>query len=197
MNSQDNEKKKFFIKTLGCKVNQYESQAMREILAGAGFDECPAEEMADIYIVNTCAVTHKADSESRRLVGLFHKANPRARIIVAGCYVEQGAAAIASLPGVAGVLKNKEKGRIAEFLSPAVRRTPYTVRGTRDALSSLTISGFKGHTKAFLKIQDGCGNSCSYCKVPLVRGPSTSRPITDIMKEAGTLIRNGFGEIVL
>src|SRR3989338_4881733 len=92
MNSQnDSNNKRFFIKTLGCKVNQYESEAMREILLKSGFKECISKEMADIYIVNTCTVTHHADKESRYLIGLLHRSNTNARIIVTGCYIEKDA----------------------------------------------------------------------------------------------------------
>ena len=117
MNSQVNSKNRFYIRTLGCKVNQYESQAMREILLNAGFKECLSKETADIYIINTCTVTHHADKESRYLVGMFHRANPNARIVVAGCYVEKNADEISFLPGVAHIVKNDDKARIADILN--------------------------------------------------------------------------------
>jgi threonylcarbamoyladenosine tRNA methylthiotransferase MtaB len=173
--------------TLGCKVNQYETQVMREILLDNGFHECISRDIADIYILNTCTVTQHADRESRYWVGLFHRANPRARIVVTGCYVEQNSGDISFLPGVS-VLKNDEKYTIARLLDPENGRVPS---------SQPKITGFKGHVKAFVKVQDGCENSCSYCKVPLVRGELKSRRLDEILSEIRSLVAGGFKEIVL
>src|SRR3989338_86036 len=196
MSSLTDKYKKFFIHTLGCKVNQYESQAMREILLKSGFRECITKDIADIYILNTCTVTGKADKESRRWLGLFHKANPNARIVVTGCYVEQGADDIKYLPGISHIMKNSEKARIAEILGET---GPADKAARRPAFGppALAISDFKNHAKAFVKIQDGCENFCSYCKVPFVRGRMISRPIADIVEEVKALVNNGFQEIVL
>lgn len=193
MNMKANMKYRFFIKTLGCKVNQYESQAIRELLLKAGFKECLAKETADIYILNTCTVTHKADSESRYWAGMFHKTNPAARIVLTGCAVENNADAFSFLPGVSNIIKNGDKINMAEILTngdtlPARGDEPYRF---------LSITDFKDHTKAFVKIQDGCANACSYCKVPSVRGSSISRPLHDIAEEVKTLVSKGFEEIVL
>ena len=190
MNIQNNSTNiRFFIHTLGCKVNQYESQAMREILVKAGFKECLSKETADLYIVNTCTVTEKADRESRHWIGTFHKTNPKSKIVVTGCSAEHDAENLAFLPGVAHIVKNRDKALIADILNQ--RPT------TNDQRRDLNITDFKGHTKAFVKIQDGCENRCSYCKVPLVRGGLSSRPIDDIVKEVRVLAEKGFKEIVL
>lgn len=190
MNTQNNpENKRFFIHTLGCKVNQYESQAMREILIAAGFKECLSKETADLYIINTCTVTEKAERESRHWIGTFHKTNPKARILVTGCYAEQDAAHIAVLPGVVHIVNNIDKAYVADILD----HRPVT-SSLRQALK---VTDFKGHTKAFVKIQDGCENRCAYCKIPMVRGPLSSRPLDEIVKEAGILAGKGFKEIVL
>ncbi|MBI5143855.1 MAG: tRNA (N(6)-L-threonylcarbamoyladenosine(37)-C(2))-methylthiotransferase MtaB [Candidatus Omnitrophica bacterium] len=197
MNSQADNSKRFFIKTLGCKVNQYESQAMREILLRAGFKECLARDIADIYILNTCTVTNRADKESRYWLGFFHKANPKAKIVVTGCYVERDSNDISFLPGIAHIIKNDEKNRIAEILTNTNPVAQYPMPTAQGPYNPLTITDFKNHTKAFVKIQDGCENCCSYCKVPLVRGPLRSRPVTDILKEVKILVEKGFKEIVL
>ena len=105
MNTQVDTNRRFFIKTLGCKVNQYESQAIRELLLNAGFKECLAKETAGTYILNTCTVTHKADSESRRWAGIFHKTNPKAKIVLTGCAVEKNADAFSFLPGISNIIK--------------------------------------------------------------------------------------------
>jgi len=192
---QLNTEKRFFIHTLGCKVNQYESQAMRELLVAAGFKECPSKHMADIYIINTCTVTERADKESRHWISFFHKTNPNAKIVVAGCYPEMDADSISFLPGIAHIVKNSEKNRIAEIINE--QRTTNDERRDHKRPSLLSITGFKGHSKAFVKIQDGCENFCSYCKVPLVRGPLRSKPIDDIKEEVKTLVDGGFKEIIL
>jgi len=171
-------------------VNQYESQAMREILVKSGFKDCISRDIADIYVVNTCTVTERADRESRYWIGFFHKMNPNAKIVVTGCYMETNADDVSFLPGVFRVLKNSEKNQIAEILDPEAK-------DPEAAFRSLRISDFKSHTKAFIKIQDGCENTCSYCKVPLVRGYFKSRPISDILDEAKDLIARGFKELVL
>ena len=186
MNFQADPKNRFYIHTLGCKVNQYESQAMREILLKAGFEESASKEEADIYIINTCTVTENADKESRYLAGLSHRINPAARIVVAGCYAEKNAGEISSLPGVTHIVKNSEKADIANILG-----------AQKNSRSELTITGFKGHTKAFIKIQDGCENSCSYCKVPLVRGALRSKPLNNIIEEVKGLLANDFKELIL
>ena len=111
-----NSPKRFYIHTLGCKVNQYESQAMREILIREGFKECLSKEIADIYIINTCTVTHHADKESRYLVGMFHRANPKARIVVVGCYVEKNRGELESMSEVDRIFSNNDKVFLAERL---------------------------------------------------------------------------------
>lgn len=186
MNSQTNLANRFFIHTVGCKVNQYESQAMREALIGSGFKESLSAEMADIYIVNTCTVTGHADRDSRYAIGFLHRANPKARIVVTGCYAENNGHLISFLPGVFSIVKNSDKKRIAEILDPALKGD-----------KPFGITGFKDHTKAFVKIQDGCENFCAYCKVPFVRGSPVSRPMAEIVEEVKGLVSNGYKEIVL
>lgn len=175
-------------------MNQYESQAMRELLLGSGFQESHSKNAADIYIVNTCTVTHHADRQSRYLVNLCRRMNPDAQILVTGCYVENNGHDVSSIPGTVRIVRNEEKGRIAEILNK--RKTEGEGRKTDD-FSFLKITDFKGHSKAYVKIQDGCDNHCSYCKVPLVRSRLSSKPINDIVEEAGGLVNNGFKEIVL
>jgi len=182
--------KRFFIKTLGCKVNQYESQIMREALSSSGSEESFREDSADVFVVNTCAVTHRADAESRRFVRYCHRKNPRSKIIVTGCCVETDAEAYSRLPGVSEVIRNRDKARIARIVSRAEKNGP------RPRVPE-SITGFEGHAKAFVKVQDGCANRCSYCCVPLVRGPLKSRQTEDIVREADALIKNGFKELVL
>lgn len=188
-------KKSFFIRTFGCKVNQYESQAMREMLLSAGFVEALSKERADICLLNTCTVTSRADKEARYFINLLHRKNPDAKIVLTGCLAEDGAGPVASMPGISAVIPNKDKSRLAHILqSNDERRTTNDEHAAGDALS---ITTFKNHAKAFLKIQDGCENFCSYCKVPYVRGKFYSKPIGDITNEIKALVSNGFQEIIL
>ena len=189
--AQVNPKNRFYIHTLGCKVNQYESQAMREILLREGFEESLSKEATDIYIINTCTVTHHADKESRYFAGMFHRTNPNAKIVIAGCYAERNADEISALPGVTHIVKNADKASIADILGET--RSPKPVTRETDCLS---ITDFKDRTKAFVKIQDGCENHCSYCKVPLVRGGLRSKPLDKVIEEIKVLLSHGFKELV-
>jgi len=182
---------KFF--TLGCKVNQYETQAIREQFLKAGFTELNDQLPADVCVINTCTVTHRADADSLNFIRRAKRENPSAQLIVTGCLAELDEERIKKAVARSLIVKNKCKGRITESLFsdlPQLResKTPSAITG---------ISGFKAHTRVFLKIQDGCNNFCSYCKVPLVRGRSRSRALKEIINEATNLVRNGFKEIVL
>ena len=189
----------FAIKTLGCKVNQYESQAMRESMARLGFIERPDNEPADIYIINSCTVTCKADKETRNLAHKFHSINPRGKIVIAGCYAETEAdrEVLSGIPGIAYLVRNSEKGIIAETLTSLRGNLAMTRAGLQPRFSRMEITDFKDRNRVFLKVQDGCNHRCSYCKVSLVRGPSQSRCAEEILKEARHLVEKGFKEIVL
>jgi len=186
VNGERSQTIKFF--TLGCKVNQYETQAMREQFIRRGFKEIANGKPSDVYLINTCTVTHRADAESLRLIYKAKRENPQASIIVTGCLTELDSDKIAKFNGVARIVKNQDKYRIIELLEGNNKLKERNEAG---------ISSFWGHTRAFLKIQDGCDNFCSYCKVPLVRGKSRSRPKELIIEEAKRLVNNGFKEIVL
>jgi len=174
--------------TLGCKVNQYDTQSMREEFGRCGFKEINNGGKADIYVINTCTVTANADRKSRNFINYAFRRNPKARIIVTGCYAELDKDEIAAIPGVTHIIINKDKDRIVEILNKHIESNESRQTG---------ISNFSGHTRAFIKIQDGCDNFCSYCKVPMVRGVSRSRPLEDIIQEAKKLAGNSFKEIVL
>ena len=163
--------KTFKICTLGCKVNQYEAQAIRERFLNHGFKEALAGKKADNYIINTCTVTANADKQSLALIRNCNRQNPKAKIIVTGCLAQKDSDSLRGLKGVDFIISKK-----------------FFTSGVTD---------FSGHTRAFLKIQDGCNNFCSYCKVPLVRGVSKSRPLEEIVREARQLVKNGFKEIVV
>lgn len=164
---------KFF--TLGCKVNQYETQKIREGFLQRGFKESGNGDPADICVINTCTVTHQADADSLNFIRRALKGNPCAKIIVTGCLSELDAKRIRDISRKIAIVKNRKK----------------------ESISARLISHFAGHARAFLKVQDGCDNFCSYCKVPLVRGRSRSRGIQAIIREARALVKHGHREIVL
>jgi len=166
-------------------VNQYESQEIRERLLEAGMREAAPGRKADLYIVNTCTVTRKADKDSLYAIRRSHREDPGASIVATGCMAEFGAGILRKEPGVRMVIKNRDKAKIS-------------ARIIKDFLpSGKGISFFEGRTRAFLKVQDGCNNFCSYCIVPHVRGSSRSKPVLQILEESRRLIANGYREIVL
>ncbi len=179
--------KTFKVYTLGCKVNQYDSQAIREQLEGIGLTELGNGKKADCYIVNTCTVTQSADKQSRYLLRAAKRQNPSAKIIATGCYAHSNAEDIKRIGGVDLILNNDDKQRIAEFVFD----------NKSIQIGSFEISDFKSHTRAFVKIQDGCNNFCSFCKVPFVRGRSRSRNPDSIIEEINRLSDRGYKEIVL
>ena len=197
--------KTFEVKTLGCKVNQYESQALRERMLELGFRENKDSPGADVYIVNTCAVTRRADTLSQEEIRKLSRSHPRARVFVTGCSAENDPEKLKRFKGVAGVLGNQEKDRLADFILTQKDRfscgeRPVVSPSTSlriDGERSRTISAFHKHTRAFLKVQDGCDNGCSYCVIPRLRGSSRSRLLAEIVKEARGLAENGYKEIVL
>ncbi len=197
--------------TLGCKVNQYETQAIRESLAAKGFVETAPEQAADLYVINTCTVTSASDEKSRQYIKKVRRKNPAATVVVTGCYAESDTEAIKKLEGVDFVITKAEEAQLAEIVSrDTVHRVPtspskrggwgddtYIPGSEKESIYNLKISHFAGHTRAFLKIEDGCDLYCSYCIIPYVRGGIKSRRPPDILEEARRLIDNGYKEIIL
>jgi len=183
--------------TLGCKVNQYETQAMRESLLGRGVSE--GEGPSDFVVINTCTVTDGADRENRYWIRRVRRENPQAKIVVTGCWVQRNRKEVEALPEVDLVLSNEEKPDLAVHLfqgcgTPALQRSESR---SRTVYAPLRISSFQGHARAFIKIQDGCNHACSFCKVVLVRGRSRSRALSEIVEEARRLVDSGYREMVL
>jgi len=180
--------KRFLIRTLGCKVNQYDSQVLRESLISRGWQE--SDDEPSLVIVNTCTVTVVSDEKSRKLIRKLHRRFPSARIIATGCYAERDADALLHVEGVSDVVPGRKKW---EALSLAGENSHHQA----PAALFGQVRSLAGHSRAFLKIEDGCENFCSYCIVPFVRGPVTSRDPDDVIHEARRLIDSGFREIVL
>ena len=186
--------------TLGCKVNQYDSQAMLERLRDDGYESVAFSDFADVYVVNTCTVTGTGDKKSRQMIRRAHKQNPQAAIVVTGCLAQREAEKLL-LPGVRLVLGTQRRGEIAELLRRALAgREPLIAvekLAARTPFEKLTVRGSDGHTRATLKIQEGCRNFCAYCIIPSVRGPLRSRPLDEIRAETERLAQAGYCEIVV
>ncbi len=189
------------IATLGCKVNQFESEALMDSFEQKGYVLVPFGEGADITIINTCTVTHRADFQSRQLIRRAFRSNPKSLIIVTGCYSQVEPEAISKMKGVKHLLGNREKGQIADLL-PLMREGGFPRIRVSDIheetfFSDLPLPSFHCHTRAFLKIQDGCNARCAYCIVPYARGPSRSLPSDKVINHLKVLKAKGFKEVVL
>ena len=191
--------KRVAITTLGCKTNQFESAAMSESLAEAGYESVPFSEVADIYIINTCTVTARSDAESRRLVRRAARLSPASRIVVTGCYAQLAAAELAALPNVSLVMGNSEKRGIVSLLASldSEARVQVADIGRVTGAEALHLESFAEHTRAFLQVQNGCDSFCSYCIVPFARGRSRSVPLAEVLVGARKSAAAGFMEVVL
>ena len=182
--------------SLGCKVNIYESELVTNILKNNNYTVVDFEDKADIYIINTCSVTNESDKKSRKMINRAKKNNPAAIIIVMGCYSQVNAEDI----DVDIVLGNKDKSKIVEIIEEYIKtkqnkKIIYDL--TKVDFEKMEITNFDSHTRAFVKIQDGCNAFCSYCIIPYVRGRVRSKDPEDVIKEVTTLVEKGYKEIVL
>lgn len=188
---------KFKIITLGCKVNTYESEFMLESLKNSGF--VYDEENVDIVIINTCSVTNMADSKSLKTVRRMKRENPNAIIVVAGCSSQNNPEKYKEL-GIDILIGNKEKSKVVTLIEDYLKTHENYVYFTdnRDlSFENMKLEKFTTHTRAFIKIQDGCNNFCSYCIIPYTRGSIRSKDFNEVIEEVKTLVDNGHKEIVL
>lgn len=184
--------------TLGCRVNQYETQAIRESLERAGVRELDVTaEPSDIAILNSCTVTHDADKTNRYWIRRLKRENPAAKLVVTGCFAERNRAELEKMSEVNYIFNNQEKGAIAGSILSSGSQEFQNEIPPPEAFLPLTISRHEDHIRANVKIQDGCNRSCSFCKVVLARGPSRSRPLEDIEAEVLRLRDAGYQEIIL
>lgn len=179
--------------SLGCKLNQAETELLAKQFTEAGYRLVPPTDEADVYILNTCTVTHIADRKSRHWLRLAHRRNPDARVVATGCYAQRAPQGLAQIEGIDLVLGNEQKPHLLRLLeeSGCLSRPAYA----QGDLTSGSHTGFR--TRAFIKIQDGCNSFCSYCIVPLVRGREKSLPVDQIIAEVRHRIANGYKEVVL
>lgn len=185
--------------TLGCKVNQYETEAMKEAFASRGATIVDENEAADVYVVNTCTVTNIADRKSRQYIRRMKGVNPEAFVVVTGCYAQVESKEVALLPEVNLVVGNSKKSRICDLVYEGVNDIIVSPRNelTEYEDMGLVVSSESGMTRAYIKIQEGCDRFCSYCLIPFARGPVRSRPMQEILDEANMLIDAGYKELVL
>lgn len=188
------------IATLGCRVNQYESSSLAEMFRARGYQVVDFKDKADVYVINTCTVTHMGDRKSRQLIRRAAKANPGGLVVVTGCYSQVAPGEVLEIPGVDLVTGTGDRSRIVEMVEKLEKgRKVSAVRERRELteFEELPAVASTGRVRAFLKIQEGCDNFCSYCIVPYARGPLKSRGPEKVLEEARQLAAAGYREIVL
>jgi threonylcarbamoyladenosine tRNA methylthiotransferase MtaB len=193
--------RKVHVATLGCKLNQYDSEAILTQFRGAGYVVSDASADADVCVINTCSVTATAESKARNLIRATRRQNPDAQILAVGCMAERDAEQLTRLSGVHAVLGNREKEHILDFL-PQLDSTSGQVfvgetRAAAEFVESAQVSGLLGRTRSFLKVQDGCSQKCTYCIIPQLRGRGRSITIPAAVERARHLAEQGFVEVVL
>lgn len=187
---------------LGCKVNAYETEAMQQILEEAGYEIVPFSEYADVYVINTCSVTNMADRKSRQMLHRAKKKNPDAIVVGAGCYVQTKEAQALVDESIDIVIGNNKKHELVPLLreyeaSHRKMACVADINHEKQAYEELSLSRTAEHTRAFIKVQDGCNQFCTYCIIPFARGRVRSRELPDVLQEIRTLAKSGYREVVL
>ena len=187
--------------TLGCKVNQYETESIKNQLLKKEYTETAFEEEADIYIVNSCTVTSVADRKTRNMLRRAKKINPEGIVIVTGCYAQTNSKELLEMEEIDYVIGNSDKNAIVNFIEDIENRTMEKVKNHNIFLDNeyteYEFATLREMSRAYVKIQDGCNNFCSYCKIPFARGKSRSRKKYNIIKEIEKLVEEGFKEVIL
>lgn len=194
-------KKKVALHNLGCKVNAYEVEAMQQLLENAGYETVPFEEGADVYVINTCTVTNIADRKSRQMLHKAKKMNPDAIVVATGCYAQADTEKLKEDVAVDLILGNNQKTQIVEALEEyekehAKQVQVIEINHTKE-YEELSIASTAEHVRAYIKVQDGCNQFCTYCIIPFARGRVRSRKIEEVLKEVETLAEKGYKEVVL
>lgn len=194
-------KKKAALHNLGCKVNAYETEAMQQLLEEAGYEIVDFSEQADIYVINTCSVTNMADRKSRQMLHRAKKKNPDSIVIAAGCYVQTKMEEAKLDEAVDIIIGNNKKHdlipAILAYEKDHAQKESVTEINHRQSYENLSMTKTAEHTRAFIKVQDGCNQFCSYCIIPYARGRVRSRSLTDVLTEIQALADNGYQEVVL
>lgn len=193
--------KKAALHNLGCKVNAYETEAMQHLLEEAGYEIVPFTQKADVYVINTCSVTNMADRKSRQMLHKAKKNNPDSIVVAAGCYVQTSEKEVLNDLSVDIVIGNDRKHdlvrQLEEYSLDSVNDTVDDINDGKHDFEELFIDQTKEHTRAFIKVQDGCNQFCSYCIIPYARGRVRSRRFENVIAEVERLAANGFKEVVL
>ncbi len=192
--------KRLALHTMGCRANQYDSAAIEGMLAQAGWKLVDFNSPAEAYLLNTCTVTNKADAEARSLIRKAYRQNPEASILVTGCYAQTNPKALAGVEGVSFILGNNQKGNLLSYLEKAKPIVPEVVVEDLFKEEAIFTSNFASHTdrsRAYVKIQDGCNQMCSYCVIPFARGKNRSLSEDKVLEELHRLSSEGFSEAVL
>ena len=193
--------KKAALHNLGCKVNAYETEAMQHLLEEAGYEIVPFTQKADVYVINTCSVTNMADRKSRQMLHKAKKNNPDSIVVAAGCYVQTSEKEVLNDLSVDIVIGNDRKHDLVRLLEEysldSVNDTVDDINDGKHDFEELFIDRTKEHTRAFIKVQDGCNQFCSYCIIPYARGRVRSRRFENVIAEVERLAANGFKEVVL
>lgn len=188
--------------TLGCKVNHYETEAMEELFLKAGYKKVDFSLPADVYIINTCTVTHHSDSKSRQMIRRARRQNPDGLVVVVGCYAQVAPDELMAIPGIDLIIGTGDKSRVIELVEDVLKdSTPVNVvRQLQEGeeFEELRLERLhKGRTRAFIKIQEGCRQFCTYCIIPYARGPLRSRRSDKVLEEVTRLVKLGYKEVVL
>lgn len=193
--------KKVALHNLGCKVNAYEVEAMQQLLEQAGYEIVPFQEGADVYLINTCTVTNIADRKSRQMLHKAKKMNPEAIVVATGCYAQTDTEKLREDTSVDLILGNNQKNRIVEALEEYEKEHSKKTRvieiNKTKEYEELSIDHTAEHVRAYIKVQDGCNQFCTYCIIPYARGRVRSREIADILEEVRKLAEGGYKEVVL
>ena len=193
--------KKAALHNLGCKVNAYETEAMQHLLEEAGYEIVPFTQKADVYVINTCSVTNMADRKSRQMLHKAKKNNPDSIVVAAGCYVQTSEKEVLNDLSVDIIIGNDRKHDLVRLLEEysldSVNDTVDDINDGKHDFEELFIDQTKEHTRAFIKVQDGCNQFCSYCIIPYARGRVRSRRFENVIAEVERLAANGFKEVVL
>ena len=195
-------RKKAALHNLGCKVNAYETEAMQQLLEEAGYEIVPFSEYADVYVINTCSVTNMADRKSRQMLHKAKKQNPDAVIVGAGCYVQTKEAQALVDETINIVIGNNKKSELVKLLEEYNQThekcsSVVDINHEKQDYEEMFLDHTAEHTRAFIKVQDGCNQFCSYCIIPFARGRVRSRKLEDVVQEVTKLAQNGFKEVVL
>jgi len=189
--------KKAALHNLGCKVNAYETEAMQQMLEAAGYEIVPFNEPADVYVVNTCSVTNMADRKSRQMLHKAKKNNPDSIVVATGCYVQTSEQEALEDLSIDIVIGNNRKHELVSLIEEFAKDNVFDINHEKQEFEELFVSQTAEHTRAFIKVQDGCNQFCSYCIIPYARGRVRSRKLENVIEEVMRLASNGYKEVVL